>query len=57
MHHLLPSMEMIDVATGHHVDVLPVSWLWLVESFDDEKLHDTTKVLLCQAILLGRYIL
>ncbi len=37
----------IVVATGHHVDVPPVSWLQLVESFDDEKLHGTTKVLLC----------
>ncbi len=61
-------MEMIDracldpflcivVATGHHVDVLPVLWLWLVERFDDEKLHGMTKVLLCRAILLGGYIL
>jgi hypothetical protein len=51
-------MEMIDgarlnlfsdtvVPTGHHVDVLPVSGLWLVENFDDEKLHGTMKVLLC----------
>ncbi len=69
MHHLLPSMEMIDgaclnlflnvvVATGHHVDVLPVLWLWLImESFDDEKLHSMTKVLLSQSILLSGYIL
>jgi hypothetical protein len=45
------------VATGHHVDVLPVLWLWLLESFDDEKLHGTTKVLLRRAVLLGGYIL
>jgi hypothetical protein len=45
------------VATGHPVDVLPVLWLWLMESFDDKKLHGTAKVLLCQAILLGGYIL
>jgi hypothetical protein len=51
-------MEMIDgacldlfldvvVTTRHHVDVLLVSWLQLVESYDDEKLHGMTKVLLC----------
>jgi hypothetical protein len=39
------------VATGHHIDVLPVLWLWLVESFDDEKLHGT------MTMLLGGYVL
>jgi hypothetical protein len=68
MHHLLPLIYMINggrldpfsyvvVATGNHVDVMPVLWLWLVESFDDEKLHSTTNFLLCQAILLSGYIL
>jgi hypothetical protein len=47
----------IVVATGHHVDVLPVLWLCLVKSFDDKKLHSTTKVLLAQVILLDGYIL
>ncbi len=47
----------IVVPTGHHVDLLLVSWLWLMESFDDEKLRGTPEVLLCQPILLGGYIL
>jgi hypothetical protein len=34
------------VAAGHHVDVLPVSWLCLVKSFDDKTLHNMTKLLL-----------
>jgi hypothetical protein len=53
---LVPFLDIV-LPTGHHVDVLLILWLSLVESFDDEKLHSMTKVLLYQAILLGGYIL
>jgi hypothetical protein len=45
------------IATGHHIDVLPVLRLLLVQNFSDEKLHGTTEVCLTQAILLDWYIL
>jgi hypothetical protein len=40
---LLPDVVII---TRHHVDVLLVSWLLLVQSLDDKKLHGMTKVCL-----------
>ncbi len=68
MHHLFPSMKMVKgthldllsdvvIATGHHIDVLPVPRLLLVENFSDEKLHSMTEICLTQAILLDWYIL
>ncbi len=45
------------IATGHHVDVLSVLWLLLVQIFEDKKLHSMTEVCLAQEILLGRDIL
>ncbi len=45
------------IATGHHVDVLPVPPLLLMQNFSNEKLHSTTEVCLTQAILLNWYIL
>jgi hypothetical protein len=45
------------IATGHHVDVLPVPWLLLVQNFNSEKLHITMEVCLTQAILLDWYVL
>ncbi len=47
----------IVIATKHHVDVLPVRRLLLVQNFRNEKLHSTTEVCLTQAILLDWYIL
>ncbi len=47
----------IVIATGHHIDVLPVPWLLLVQNFSDEKLYGTTEVCLARAILLDWYIL
>ncbi len=68
MHHLFPSMKMVEgtrldllldvvIATGHHVDVLLVPRLLLMQSFCNEKLHSMTEVCLTQAILLNWYIL
>jgi hypothetical protein len=34
----------IVIATGHHIDVLPVPWLLLVQNFSNEKLHGTMEV-------------
>ena len=45
------------IATGHHIDVLLVPWLLLVQNFSNEKLHSTTEVCLARAILLNWYIL
>ncbi len=63
MHHLFPLMKMVDgtcldllsdvlIATGHHIDVLQVPWLILMQNFSNEKLHGTTKVSITRAILL-----
>ena len=57
MHHLFLSMKMVDgtrldllldivIATGHHIDVLPVLRLLFVQNFSDEKLHSMTEVCL-----------
>jgi hypothetical protein len=45
------------IATGHHVDILPVPWLLLVQNFCNEKLHSMAEVCLTRAILLHWYIL
>jgi hypothetical protein len=57
VHHLFPSMKMVDgtcldllldvvIAIGHHIDVLPIPWLLLVQNFGNEKLHNMTEVCL-----------
>jgi hypothetical protein len=61
-------MEMVDgtwldllsdivIATGHHIDVLPVPRFLLVQNFSDKKLHGMMEVCLTRAILLDWYIL
>ncbi len=45
------------IAPGHHVNVLPVPRLLLVQNFSNEKLHGMTEVCPIQAILLNWYIL
>ncbi len=47
----------IAIATEHHIDVLPVPRLLLVQNFSDEKLQGMTEVCLTRAILLNWYIL